>query len=336
MKIKDSPRILVIKLSSLGDLFHPLPAVHIIKKELNATIDWVTTDIYVDLVNNFTDVDRVISFRRRSFFSNFKPFLKDLRRDKYDLILDFQGLLKSVMVARLARGGCVIGPSFNGECSRLLYSEVAGKLNINRHAVEQCLDIVRYFDLPNTEIVFPVKYPPFEHEQERLVMDNSVNVVSLALLPCSRWKTKNWPVEYFVKLAQLLNESVAGSLFLLGGPDDKEVCADIENKVGGNVVNLAGKISLSETGALLGQMDLLITNDSGPMHMAAASGVPCLALFGPTDAVRTGPYGTNHKIMTKEVDCRPCFSRVCQLSEQTCLRDISPKSVYETVLRMLK
>ncbi len=94
-------------------------------------------------------------------------------------------------------------------------------------------------------------------------------------------------------------------------------------------------MSLSETGAILEQMDLLISNDSGPVHMAAASGTPCLVMFGPTDDHRTGPYGDIHKVMTTEIDCRPCFSRTCKLDEQTCLRDISPEAVYEVALEMV-
>jgi lipopolysaccharide heptosyltransferase I len=339
-KLKNNPKILVIKLSSLGDVFHPLPAVHIIKKELNATIDWVTTDIYADLVKSFTDIDRVISFRRRSFFSNLKSFLKELRQEKYDLIIDFQGLMKSAMVAMLARGKVRIGPSFNREGSRIFYSAVAGKEKPERHAVDQCMDIIRYLDLPETEISFPVKYPSSSGD---FIVKGSATDESLlekhpaiALLPRSRWETKNWPLEYFIKLAQLLNETVAGSLFLIGGPDDKNACATIESQVGDGIINLAGKMSLSETGAALEKMDLLITNDSGPMHMAAASGVPCLALFGPTDAGRTGPYGDIHKVMMEEIDCRPCYSRACKLDEQTCLRDISPESVCKEALAMLK
>ena len=327
-KTTDNPRILVIKLSSLGDVFHPLPAVHTIKKEMNAVIDWVTTDIYSGLVESFTDIERVISFPRHSFISKFRSFLKELRQEEYDLIIDFQGLLKSAMVARLARGRRRIGPSFNREGSRIFYSEVAGKLNIERHAVEQCMDIVRYLGLSDTEILFPVKYP----EPKELLKKQ---YPAIALLPLSRWETKNWPAEHFIKLAQLLNDSVAGSLFLLGGLDDKEVCADIEKHIDGNITNLAGKMSLSETGAVLEQMDLLISNDSGPVHMAAASGIPCLVMFGPTDEHRTGPYGNIHKIMTEEVNCRPCFSRTCKLDEQTCLRDISPESVYKAAQEIL-
>lgn len=328
-KIKDNPRILVIKLSSLGDVFHPLPAVHIIKKELNATIDWVTTDIYAELVRGFTDVERVISFPRKSFFSEFGTFLKELRQEKYDLVLDFQGLLKSAMVARFSRSGYRIGPSFNREWSHLFYSAVAGKSDVERHAVDQCMDIVRYLGLSEREIIFPVKYSMAD---ESLVTKRP----AIALLPLSRWETKNWPAGHFAKLAELLTGSDVRTLFLLGGPDDKEVCARIENQVGGGIVNLAGKMSLPETGAALEQMDLLISNDSGPVHMAAASGIPCLVMFGPTDDHRTGPYGNIHRVMTESVDCRPCFSRVCKLDEQTCLRDISPESVYEAALEMLE
>ncbi len=326
-KAMEGKRILVIKLSSLGDVFHPLPAVQVLKKELNATVDWVTTDIYAGLVETFTDIDRVISFPRRSFFANLKPFLTELRHEEYDLVIDFQGLLKSAMVAMLARGRRRIGPSFNREGARLFYTDVAGKLDVERHAVDQCMDVVRYLGLPDKEVVFPVEYPAYEIEKKS---------PAVAILPLSRWGTKNWPLENFVKLAQLLTESGAGSLFILGGPGDEAVCAKIENQVGGDITNLAGKMSLAETGALLEQMDLLISNDSGPVHMAAASGVPCLVMFGPTDDHRTGPYGDIHKVMSVDIDCRPCFSRTCKLAEQTCLRDISPESVYATAKEMLK
>ena len=140
----DKPRVLVVKLSALGDLFHSLPAVHNLKVGLGAEIDWVTQKEYVDLVRCFTDVDRVIPFYRKAFFTNLKLFLEELRTRDYDYVIDLQGLLKSAIVARLARGKERIGPSFHREGSHLFYSAVAGEPARNRHAVEENLDIVRH------------------------------------------------------------------------------------------------------------------------------------------------------------------------------------------------
>jgi len=319
-------KILVVKLSSLGDLFHALPAVHMLKEELSATIDWVTTDTYAGLVSCFSDVGRVIPFYRRSFVGRLGPFLKDLRREKYDMIIDFQGLLKSAMVAFLARGGARIGPSFHREGSRLFYSRVAGVCNRGRHAVEQSLDVVRFLGLPVSPPEFPMDLPvqPVEGVHPRI-----------ALVPVSRWRTKNWPVPHWIELVGLLHQAGVESLYLLGGPEDKAVCDEVERRAGGPIVNLAGRMTLVETCGFLKEMDLLIANDSGPVHMAAAVGTRCLVMFGPTDPARTGPYGEIHRVLTKNLDCMPCMSRTCRIGTQACLSELSPDDVRAAALDVL-
>ena len=115
-------------MSSLGDLFHALPAVHNLKAGLGAEVDWVVQPEYAALARCFTDVSRVIVFPRRAFFSGLFPFLRALRAERYDRIVDLQGLFKSALVARLARGGTRIGPSFHRESAHLL----ARALQLNR------------------------------------------------------------------------------------------------------------------------------------------------------------------------------------------------------------
>ena len=137
-------RILIVKLSSLGDLFHSLPTVHALHVGLDATVDWVVQEEYAELVSCFSNVVRVIPFSRKAFFSQLFSLYSDLRLEDYDFVIDLQGLMKSAFVTMLARGKRKIGPSFNRECSRILYPEIAGKFNINRHAVEQNQDVLRY------------------------------------------------------------------------------------------------------------------------------------------------------------------------------------------------
>ena len=152
-------KILVVKLSSLGDLFHALPTVHALKVGLKAEIHWVATTAYVPLVKCFSDVERVIAFPRKGFLSGAPAFMRELRRERYGTVVDLQGLLKSALVTRLARARWRIGPSFHREGSQIFYSAVAGASNRERHAVEQNMDIVRYLGLEKRDMVFPVDLP---------------------------------------------------------------------------------------------------------------------------------------------------------------------------------
>ena len=328
-----SPRILVVKLSSLGDLFHALPAVHALKTGLNATLDWVTQAPYADLVKCFTDVDRVIVLHRHAGFRHFVGELRELRLSSYDLVVDFQGILKSAGVACLARGARRIGPSFHREGSRLLYSAVAGQRNKQRHAVDENLDVIRYLKLPMGSPVFPLTFPP------QVISEPAPRV---ALIPFSRWPSKNWPSASFVKVGRDLQEQRDASLFILGSEAEAEACARIAVELSaggggkGRVINLAGKTGLPQLGGILQAMDLVIANDSGPMHMAAALGAPVLAVFGPTDSIRTGPYGPGHRVMTSELKCQPCFSRKCRFYDGACLRAVTPEMVGAVAAEMLR
>ena len=319
-------QVLIVKLSSLGDLFHALPAVHNVKVGMGAEIDWVTQREFTGVVKCFTDVRHVVAFPRQGDFPDWKLFVRQLRSVSYDIVIDLQGLLKSALVTRLARGARRIGPSFHREGSRLFYSDVAGRRNRHRHAVEQNMDIVRHLGLERAEIRFPVKFP------ERTVPGKRPRV---AVFPLSRWETKNWPAPCFARLIAHLQEAADASVYVLGSQSESEACVRIAGGLERPAVNLAGKTSLVETGGLLAVMDLVIGNDSGPVHMAAALGVPTLALFGPTDPARTGPYGKQHRVVVSDYDCRPCFSRKCRRGEAVCLSSISPERVGEIALEML-
>jgi lipopolysaccharide heptosyltransferase II len=326
--VKQNSRILVVKLSSLGDLFHALPAVHNLKIGLGAEIDWVTQREYVDLVGCFDDVRRVIPFDRRGPSRKPLTFIRTLREERYDMVLDMQGLLKSGLITRFARAGRRIGPSFQRECAWLFYHAVAGKRDKERHAVEENFDVVRFLGLDPISPEFPVTFPPAEIEG---------NGPHVAVIPSSRWVTKDWTPAGFAAAARHLHEERGATIYLMGGLGDAERCADIERMMGGGAVNLAGETSLVEMGSYLAAMDLLIANDSGPVHMAAAVDTPSLVLFGPTHPERTGPYGADHRIVQSgPLDCRPCFMRDCPPGHHRCMSDISADQVTKVALEMLK
>jgi lipopolysaccharide heptosyltransferase I len=319
-------KVLVVKLSSLGDLFHALPAVHSVREGLGAEIHWVVNAEYADLARCFSDVSRVIPFPRRTMSRDWLSFLRGLRAERYDLVLDLQGLLKSAFVAFAARGRRRIGPSFAREGTRLLYRELAGKKDRDRHVVAEILDVATYLHLAPAAPAFPLEFPAYASDLPR---------PRIALAPMSRWPSKNWPAPCYADAARRIRAVKGGSVCITGGPADRPVCAAIESAVGKPAANVAGQLSLVQLGGLLREMDLVIGNDSGPVHMAAAVGTPTLAIFGPTDPARTGPYGPSHRSATTSLPCRPCFSRSCHREGIPCLQGITPEHVAEIALEML-
>ncbi len=322
-----APRVLVVKLSSLGDLFHALPAVHCLKAGWQATIEWAVHPAYRELVECFTEVSRVLPIERRATPRALIRSARALWARPYDLVLDLQGILKSAVAARAARAARRIGPSFHREGSCCLYHAVAGPRRRDRHAVEEILDTVRFLGLPVLEPAFPVAFPaePVTAPHPRV-----------ALLPFSRWPSKNWPIAHATRVARDLRRQTGASIFLVGGPDDRAASAALAAGIGEGVVNLAGVLSLPRLGGLLQAMDLAIAADTGPMHMAACVGTPVLALFGPTDPRRTGPYGTRHRVLQAGLSCQPCFDRRCRRGAPSCLASIRPETVAELARQMLQ
>lgn len=285
-------RILIVKTSSLGDLFHALPTVHLLKQAHGAEIDWVVNAEYTRLAECFSDVRRVISFPRRALLANLGTFRRALQAETYDLVVDLQGLLKSALICRMAKRSPVapiLGPSFQREGAKLFYSAVVGGKNKRRHAVDENLDVLKWLDKPAAPIEFPLRFPAVDYP----CMKHRPVVV---FAPCSRHEAKNWPAERFIELGRKLEKQI----ILVGAPGDAATCKKIEQALPRNTTtNLCGKTSLLELGGVLQQADLVVTVDSGPMHMASAAGTPCLALFGPTDPLRVGPYGEQHRILRK-------------------------------------
>jgi len=322
-------RILIIKLSSLGDVLHALPAVAELAEQYSAEVDWAVQPAFAPLVRTFSCVRHVYEVSRPS-----KPFayvsaIRRIRRQRYDLVVDFQGLLKSAFVARFAHAERRIGPSFAREGSRFFYTELAGKLNKDRHAVDECFDVLRHLELPVPDLArFPITVPSIDLDESAPL---SATGPRIALAPLSRWESKNWPAEYFSALLKRLVAAHDARVYVIGGVDDRSVCASIIADAGVEAANLCGRFSLGDSLGVLAQCEALVSNDSGPMHMGAALGVKCVVPFGPTLPERTGPYGLNHVILRAGVPCAPCYKRKCPIGTHVCLRNITPERVEQAL-----
>jgi lipopolysaccharide heptosyltransferase I len=321
------PRILVIKLSSLGDIIHALPAVHAIKNGLNARIDWAVHPQFAELVACFKDVSGLLLYPRNDWFRQIYKTICALRTVRYDYVLDLQGLLKSAILCKMAAGKKSIGHSFSREGARFFYKERAGSSDLGRHAVERYYDFVSYFKLPYSSPQFPIALPEIKLAKSK---------PTVGLLPFSRWGSKTWPLHFFVRLANDLHYNFGADIALFGAKNEESLASEFAKEFKGTFFNNVGKLSLPELAAWLAGMDVVIGNDSGTIHLAAAVGTPVIALFGPTDPIRTAPYGANHKVISAELHCQPCFRKKCRFKDHSCMQAITPEMVLSEIIPLLK
>lgn len=320
-------KILVVKLSSMGDVLHALPTAAELKRQTGADMHWAVHPAFAQLVRCFSCVDRVLEIPRHGGLGAFRKALGPLRETDYDLVVDLQGLFKSALVARLARlapGGRRVGPSFQREGASLFYSATPKLILPRRHAVEECLDVLPLLGLERpAEPLFPMDPPEVDVGPS--------GVFRVAIAPMSRWETKNWPVAHFAAAARMLHERRNAELHILGGAGDKPIAEEIMRQAGVPMRNHCGEFDIPHSCGLLRRMDCLLTNDSGPMHLAAAVGTRCVAVFGPTEPKRTGPYGTRHTVLQTSV-CPPCHCRDCARGDHACMTSVTPEMAVQAVL----
>lgn len=342
------PRILIIKPSSLGDVVHALPVLAAARRtHPNAHIAWLINDQFAPLLENHPLLDEVIRFRRRHYgriwrspaaFLDFCRFVLELRRKRFDLVLDLQGLIRSAGTAFLSGVPRRCGFADTREWSWLFYTQRVKCANRDAHAVDKNLELARATGLLTDPIEFPLVLRAEELALARRRIAEATNrppQAFIALLPGARWESKLWPSDYIARLIDLMCDAGLPLVVLLGAPDERERADRIAAACRSETVNLVGKTSLRELAALIDLADCVVCHDSGPLHLAAALRKPTVALFGPTNPARTGPYSPLARVLTHPIECAPCYRRSCPYGHQCCLRDLTPQRVFKELLDLL-
>ncbi len=347
---KNTPvEILIVKLSAIGDVVHTLPFLHVLRKNFPlAKIDWLVEEGAAGLIEGHPAIRRVIisrrkSWRRRLFkdrrvvevWREILRFLKDLRRYRYDCVIDLQGLLKSGLLVGLSKGERKLGMKGAREGAWLFLKEPSVSVNYHQHAIDRYLDVATY--LGCTRDRWDYRIPVFEiHKRavEQMLRGDGLRGGNLvAINPMAKWKTKLWEPELFAALGDRILKDFSCDIIFTGSESDRPVIEKISSMMQTRPANFAGRTGLRELAYLYGRCRVLVTTDTGPMHMAAAMGCSVVSLFGPTSPLRTGPYGTGHRVMTSGAACSPCFKKSCD--QWSCMRDITVDSVYEAVRAIL-
>jgi heptosyltransferase-1 len=344
-------RILIIKPSSLGDIVHALPTVARIRDKFpDASISWLINAELSSLLADCPVIDERIEFQRRQY-AKLPTLLRRLRRSRFDLVVDLQGLFRSGLMTWATGAPRRIGRSDAREGARFAYTEIVAvpdsqvpgtiprragghspatkQVPANIHAVERYLLIADYLQCPPRPVSFPLGRDDGAIRAVDALLAGAPKSGLIAVSPCARWPTKQWGDDNFrTLLAQLPHERT-----VLTGPSHEatRIAAIAEG-----CLNLAGRTSLLELVELLRRCAVLVTGDSGPMHLAAAVGTPVVAIFGSTDPVLTGPYGSGHVVLRSDVPCSPCLKPRCTNSvPMECMKRVTVEQVLEATRTFL-
>ncbi len=338
-------RILIVKPSSLGDVLHAFPAVTFLAEHLPGTaFDWLVAPQFAEIVRYHPAVDRVLFFRRKqlgkalSFPKEFGILVRELRRNRYDAVIDFQGLLRSAAVSRLARAAVTAGPEHPREsAAAIFYKRKLSQGGENTHAVRRNLAMAADFlgIPPPEEPVFQMPAADDSFRKVALLVRKIAEGKIAAIAPGARWPSKQWPASFFAEAANFVAQRHSDCAFLiLGAKSEKQCGAELAAAIHAPTVNLTGMTSTSELVEAIRQSGALLCNDSGPMHIAAALGRPLISFFGPTDPVLTGPFSRNAVVMRpNDLTCLNCFRFECP--DPVCHRSIDPAETGRVLEKIL-
>ena len=337
-------KILILKPSALGDVIQALPVLRLLKLHFPAAeIFWWIDSTLQALLEADPDLDGILPFERRRWVSplhwdELLASVRRLRALKFDWVIDLQSLARSGAFAWMANGELTIGLDDPREGARGFYDLVTPRLSFHTHAVEWYLETLRLLRVP---VHWNFTWLPERREVAARVRRTwqTSSARWLIFQPGARWSNKRWPVESFAELARRLAVELTEFRFvILGGTDDIPLGQTIAQAAPGRCLDLTGKTTIPEMVEWIRLCELMVTNDTGPMHVAAAMSKPVIALFGPTEPRRTGPYGQVHGVLqVNSLPCVPCLKDTCAYQRPfECLRSLSPVVVQAEVLRRLE
>lgn len=326
-------KILIIRLTSVGDVIFTLPLVNVLHKQ-NNEIHYLVSERGRGIVENNPVISEVhfvplMKWRKEGFsYKEFFQIIKNLRAEKFDIALDCQQMLKSLFLF-----------AFCGAKRRITFKDArefsvfggnefvkpkAKFRDYNYHIVERNLDFARHLGVEPDEIKFPMP------EAVDYNLDLDTNKKTIVISPATTWKNKHWSVKNWKTLLKELNDKF--NIIFTGTDKDLNLISELSDGI--NCINLAGKTNLAQLLSVFKKSDLVISPDSGSSNLAWASGVPTvITIFTCTPSKRFGPYGDDKKYFALQgnLSCQPCFKKKCRKKECMCMESVSPDEIIKIV-----
>jgi heptosyltransferase-1 len=364
-------RILLIKPSALGDVVHTIPVlVKLRARYPHARIDWLITPENAEIVRCHPALSNVVLFARRDFSKRgrrwrallaFFDLLKQIRRARYDLVIDMHGQVRSALFALISGARVRIGfdrpirrsltvsaehdlrnvPSHGWRGARegswIAYTHRIPIPTLDVHAIDRYLWVAPLLGLDDDPPDLAIHLSSDTvRNVERLLKEHGVHadVPLVVLVPGTIWETKHWTIEGFAGVARtFLNDGFA--VALAGTKRDQQRCRQIAAAAPG-VCDLSGKTTPAELAALIRRAEVAVTNDSGSMHLAASLRKPTVSVFGPTNPVHIGPYQRPESVVRMDLPCSPCnYRRLSQCPfDHACMKQVTSEMVVERVQKI--
>ena len=326
--------ILIVRLGALGDLVHAVPAAAALRLAMpDARIDWLVDARHRPFLDLVDGLDRVITLDGRSLTA-WADVVRRLRQGAYDVALDFQGLMKSAVLARASGARRVAGFStwhLREKGARPFYSETDGEAGDRAgaapHVIQKNLHLLRVLGVRAGEVAFPLA------DVRSDVVTQVGHEPFVLINPGAAWPNKRWSPERFGEIAAFLEEIRGLRSLVLWGPGEAGLASAVVDASKG-AARLAPATAVPDILALARAASLFISGDTGPLHLAGAVGTPIVAIFGPTDPLRNGPWAADDVVISRYGGCECAYQRECHAAAW-CLDDVTVAEVSAAVLQRL-
>ncbi|MBD3414761.1 MAG: lipopolysaccharide heptosyltransferase I [Candidatus Aminicenantes bacterium] len=333
--ISESDEIIIIKLSSLGDVIHTLPSFSVLRQQFpEKTMTWVIGDKAKPILDLVPGLDRIVvcdfqnkSLLSGSFWSSFFELKSEIKNRK-SISLDFQGLIKSGWISYLSKAKKRIGfhrTNLKEPSASLFYTDHLEPVSEYRHVIKKNLQLLTLLGIRQQNIQFPLDLSPalIRSTLEKLLQKGiPINQNAVVFNVGGAWQTKRWESENWTALINSLTLTSFVPVILWGNQKEKQVADEISQNTG---VMAAPFLSVKEVFALIHESILVVSSDSFPLQAACALSVPVVGLFGPTNPIRNGPFSAKDKTVFHQLDCSYCYKRKCRTLE--CMKQITPQEV---------
>jgi lipopolysaccharide heptosyltransferase I len=327
--------VLIVRLGALGDVVHAIPAAAALRAAFpEARIDWLVDARHRGMVDLVTAIDRVLVVPRSSV-GGWTHAVRDLRQVRYDVALDLQGLLKSAVLARASGATRVIGFSIwhlREKTARPFYSEAGAAADGQaEHVIHKNLRLLRTVGVTDERITFPLA-----HVESAAVaaVRSAIGTQPFAMInPGAAWPNKRWPPDRFGEVASFVRDIRGLPSIVLWGRGEEALAQAVINASSG-AARIAPPTSIADLLALGREASLMVSGDTGPLHIAGAAGTPTVAIFGPTDPHRNGPWSVTDIVVSRYEGCGCHYDRKCR-QPSWCLNDVSVAEVTAAVQHRL-
>lgn len=337
----DASRIALIKPSALGDVVHALPVLTALRVRFPAArITWVINSAYEPLICNHPDLTDTLPFDRGAFKKGLLhsaryalSFGSELRRRDFDLVVDLQGLIRTGLMCLATRARRRIGFAAAREGARYAYTQRIHVPDADRiHAVDRYWRMVEALGAGDVPKRFHVPLDPAELTSARDEM-SKLPRPWIAVAVGAKWITKRWPPAHFAELLNRAWVRSGGTCFFVGATDDTAAAREVIAQFNGPARDLTGKTKLPRLAALLSLSDVMVANDTGPLHLAAALGRPCVAPYTCTRVAKHGPYTFMKGGVETAVPCAGSYRKTC--GNMICMPELTPDRLWPTLSEIL-